>query len=205
MPHFVRKIRKMGIKSEYLKWAFEQSILKEISKNERVYNVSYVGAFSPHHSQGNKTLETLAKKIKVDFWGYSENFLSPLSPIRKSFHGQAWGKDMYTIFSKSKIVINRHINVAGNYANNMRLYEATGMGALLVTDYKKNINDFFEDGKEIVTYKNTDDLIKKVKYYLENEKEMLRIASAGQLKTLNYHNYTIRIKELHGILLKYLK
>lgn len=205
MPHFVKKLRKNGISSEYLKWAFEKSIPKTISKNERIYDVSYVGAFSPHHSEGNKILETLAKKIKVEFWGYAENFLSLLSPIKKTFNGQAWGKDMYTIFSKSKIVINRHINVAGNYANNMRLYEATGMGALLITDFKKNISDFFKDGKEIITYKNSDDLIKKVKYYINNEEERIKIAKAGQLKTLNYHNYTIRMRELNDILLKYLR
>ena len=40
---------------------------------------------------------------------------------------------MYNILSRSKISFNRHINVAENNANNMRLYEATGMGSLLLT------------------------------------------------------------------------
>ena len=40
---------------------------------------------------------------------------------------------MYKILGRSKISFNRHINTAENNANNMRLYEATGMGSLLLT------------------------------------------------------------------------
>jgi spore maturation protein CgeB len=41
---------------------------------------------------------------------------------------------MFKILARSKIVINRHGTIAGNYAVNMRMYEATGSGAMLVTE-----------------------------------------------------------------------
>ena len=50
---------------------------------------------------------------------------------------------MYNILSRTKISFNRHINVAENNANNMRLYEATGMGSLLLTDKKDNLMKTF--------------------------------------------------------------
>lgn len=203
-PHYVKKFRRMGINSQYLKWCAEKSILKRVGKFKRIYNVSYVGAFSPHHSKGNKVFEELTRSQNVDFWGYGENTLRPGSPIKKSLHGQAWGKDMYEIYAKSKIVVNRHINVSGKYANNMRMYEATLMGALLITDYKKNISEIFVDGKEILTYYNSKDLIKKVKYYLIHPNEGEKIAKAGQKRTLKDHSYEVRMKELDKILKQYL-
>ena len=47
----------------------------------------------------------------------------------------------------TRIVVNRHIDVAEGYANNMRLYEATGMGALLITDRGRNLGELFEPGR----------------------------------------------------------
>jgi glycosyltransferase involved in cell wall biosynthesis len=204
-PHFVEKFRNLGINSEYLRWCVEKSIPEKIGKKKKIYDVTYVGGFTPHHSKGNKELEELAKEVKVDFWGYGEKTLLPTSPIRQNFHGQAWGKEMYEIFAKSKIVINRHINTAGNYANNMRMFEATAMGALLVTDSKKNMDEFFRAGEEVITYKDSSDLIEKVKYYLKHDKEKQKIAKAGQKRTLEDHAYGVRMKRLDEILKKYLK
>lgn len=203
-PHYVKKFNKMGINSEYLKWCVEDSILKKTSKKRKTYDVAYIGGLTPAHRKGNKALEELTKKIRVEIWGYGENTLLPTSTIRKYFHGQAWGKDMFEIFAKSKIVVNRHIDVANDWANNMRMFEATGMGALLITDHKRNIGEFFQAGKEVITYKNPQDLVRKVKYYLSHPKERERIAKAGQKRTLKEHTYKVRMKELDKILRKYI-
>src|SRR3989344_7172227 len=111
---------------------------------------------------------------------------------------------MYNIMLQSKITINRHIDIAEDYANNMRLYEATGCGAMLITDKKKNLSDLFKIDKEIISYEDTDDLIEKIRYYLKKDKEREAIASAGQKRTLKDHNYSVRMKELVNILEKYI-
>ncbi len=203
-PHYVSRFKQSGIKSEYLKWCTEKSIPEKIGYKRKKYEVVYIGAFTPAHSKGNKALEKLAKATKVDFWGYGEKTLIPGSQIKKTFHGNAWGRDMYEIYARSKIVVNRHINVSENYANNMRMFEATGMGALLITEDKPNMKDFFEVGKEVITYKNNDDLIDKVKYFIDNPLEREKIAIAGQNRTLKDHSYEVRMKELNKILNKYL-
>jgi len=203
-PHYVEMFNKQGVNSEYLKWCIDGDIPKLIGKKKRENNVSYVGGLTLSHKTGNRTLEQLATRMNVDFWGYGEGSLSSKSPILKTFHGHAWGRQMYDVFARSKIVINRHIDVAKNYANNMRMFEATGMGALLITDEKKNMEEFFKVDKEVVTYKNPTDLIKKAKYYLNHPKEAAEIAKAGQDRTLREHTYKNRMKELKGIFEKYL-
>ena len=37
-----------------------------------------------------------------------------------------FGLDMYKLISKSKIILNIHGEIAGDYAGNVRLFEATG-------------------------------------------------------------------------------
>ena len=91
-----------------------------------------------------------------------------------------------------------------NYANNMRLYEATGMGSLLLTDKKDNLKKLFEEDREIVTYKSKEEALHKYNYLINNPAELANIAKAGQLRTLKEHTYENRIKELIQILNKYL-
>ena len=86
----------------------------------------------------------------------------------------------------------------------MRLFEATGMGSLLLTDKKNNLNKLFEIDKEIVTYSCKEEALEKVKYLLENPKKLSEIALAGQERTLKDHTYEIRMKELIEIIKQYI-
>jgi len=203
-PHFVQKFKDLGINSEYLRIGFEKSILEKLKKSEKQYNAVFVGGMSRNHIKFLDTFEYLAENTEIDFWGYGLKNTSPDSPIRKRHHGEAWGIDMYNILYNSKISINRHINAAENNANNMRMYESTGVGTMLITDHKDNISEFFEVGKEIETYKSKEELLEKVKYYLSHEEEREKIAKAGQERTLKDHTYEKRMIELVGILERYL-
>jgi len=203
-PHFVDRLKKIGIKSEYLKIGFESSILKKLTKNKKQYAAVFVGGFSRHHAVIIKTFEYLAKNTDIDFWGYGFKKLSADSIIRNKHHGKVWGIDMYNILYNAKISINRHIDAAENFANNMRLYESTGVGTMLITDMKDNLNELFEIGKEIETYSSKEELLEKINYYLNHEDERKKIAEAGQKRTLKDHTYEIRMKELMDIFNKYL-
>jgi len=107
---------------------------------------------------------------------------------------------MYEVLARSRIAVNRHGDIAEGFANNMRLFEATGVGALLVTEAASNLADLFEPGTEIVAYENGDDLVDKLSYYLEHPDERRSIAAAGQARTLRTHNFALRMSELAEIL-----
>lgn len=191
-PHFVTRFRKLGIKSEYFRIGFEKTLLSKLKKSKKQYPVTFVGGFSRHHN--NETVFPAA----TDVWGYGK------LPISTKCHGEAWGIDMYNILYNSKITLNRHIDVAENHANNMRLYEATGVGTMLITDYKSDLHKLFVLSKEVETYKTEEELLEKTKYYLSHDKEREKIAKAGQKRTLRDHTYKRRMEELTKILDKYL-
>jgi len=203
LPNMVEKIRIIGVKSEYFKIGFESTVLNKIKHNKK-YEVTHLGGYGKIHRERNQILDYIARKTRVDFWGYGISNLLTNSPILKHFHGEAWGMDYYNILADSKITITGHIKeVAGKYANNMTLYEATGCGALLMTDYKENLGDIFEIGKEVIAYSSPEDLSNKIEYYLKHEDERKTIALAGQKRTLRDHTYKERMIELKQILQKY--
>lgn len=199
LPNYVEHFKRMGINSEYLKLAFEESILERTRDvTYKKYDVIYIGSFSQNHSTRIKTLEYLAEQseFKIDFWGYDTKDLSPLSPIMKNFHGFIGGLDMYKVIKQSKICINGHINISEQYANNMRLYETTGMGTLLITDEKVNLNELFKVDEEILTYSSKEDLRKKIVAILKEGDKLNQVSKAGQERTLTEHTYKKRMEEV---------
>jgi spore maturation protein CgeB len=82
----------------------------------------------------------------------------------------------------------------------MRLYEATGAGALLVTEAAGNLPDLFEPGREVVTYDGADQLVERIQHYLRHDDERRAIAAAGQRRTLTEHTYPRRAARLAELL-----
>lgn len=111
-----------------------------------------------------------------------------------------FGLEMYKALSRSKIGFNSHGGIAGDFAANMRMFEVTGVGSLLLTDHKGNIQKYFEPDLEIITYKNANDCIEKTKWLLENENERKKIAVAGQKRCLKDHTLQNRINYLSEII-----
>lgn len=111
---------------------------------------------------------------------------------------------MYRALARSRVTLNRHINVAENNANNMRLFEATGVGSLLITDRKDNLGELFEVGKEVVAYSSPEEAAELIRYYIAHSDEARLIARAGHERTLKEHSYKARIIELIPLLNKYL-
>jgi spore maturation protein CgeB len=210
-PHFLERFRVMGLESEFLQIGFYDRVLGRLRDHgidpspeaERQHALTFVGGVDPRYSQhrsGAELLERVAAELPLEVWGYGVEGLPRDSALRRAHRGQAWGIDMYEVLARSRIVINRHGPVAEGYANNMRLFEATGAGAMLVTEAAPNLRDYFEPGSEVVTYEGADELIEKLRYYLEHDRERIAIAAAGQRRTLRDHTYERVIARLSEIL-----
>ncbi|MCK4788756.1 MAG: glycosyltransferase [Desulfobacteraceae bacterium] len=203
-PHYVSGIRELGKSSEYFRLGFYDKVLDYVpSFSQRDIDISFVGGVGSQWKSGPDTFEKVATKFNFTFWSESIKSLPDDSPLRKHYGGTAYGLDMYRICARSKIVLNRHADASENYANNCRLYEATGMGALLVTEMKDNLGELFEPDKEVVTYSSADEAVEKIQYYLNHESARTTIAKAGQERTLREHTYYHRMQELCEIISKY--
>jgi spore maturation protein CgeB len=114
-----------------------------------------------------------------------------------------YGLSMFQKLADSKMTFNNHIDLSGKSASNMRMFEATGVGTCLVTDWKENISDLFEPERELVTYKCADECVEKVNWLLEHPQERETIAKAGQARTLKDHTFDQRAIQLNNIIQKH--
>jgi spore maturation protein CgeB len=156
--------------------------------------------------------ETL-KKLKLErafdkfpILQYGKTWVSSYSDsLIKHKESPVFGDDMLNLFHNSKIVLNFHIGIAGDYAGNMRMFEVTGVGSCLLTDNKKNLGDLFKTDTEIVAYDSDEDCVEKVKWLLEHDNERSEIAHAGQMRTLKSHTVEDRCRSVIEILNNELK
>jgi spore maturation protein CgeB len=203
-PHFVERFRAAGVPSEYLRIGFDPRVLGRLetegAARER-HGAVFVGALGrTQHATGSAIFDRAAARAPIEFWGYGADAWPESSPIRQRYNGEAWGIDMFRIMYESRVSLNRHGDVAERYANNMRLYEATGVGTMLLTDEKDNLGELFAPGRELVTYRDENELVERVNHYLQHDRERREIAAAGQARTLREHTYGHRVKELLAIL-----
>ena len=207
-----------------LPFAFEGSIVSRLTREKHVEDVCFIGSVSLNkdgHFGRKDLLIALMKQTNISLYlsGSTDVFQSSpgkamLSLIKrnklkdvidvyrlsKKSKGSLFGIDMYQKFHNSKIVVNNHIDAAGDMAANIRLFEATGAGACLLTDYKQNLESFFEIDKEIVVFRDPTDCVKKINYLLQNADKRMAIAEAGQKRTLSQYTYTQRMGNLNRII-----
>lgn len=203
-PHYEALYGKR-VHVEYLPLAYAPEAIAGLEDGEcqRDLPVTFVGGLGYRHiwRAAQDLLEAFSREVPgFSWWGYGAGNLPPASTLRKAWKGEAWGKDMYRIYLRSKLVVNRHGEIAQGFSNNMRLFEATGCGAMVLTEDSPNLCHLFLPGQEIVAYSGAEDLVRKTLYYLEHDDERQRIAKAGRQATHGRHTYAHRGERLDQVL-----
>ncbi|MAL85809.1 MAG: hypothetical protein CMI23_05585 [Opitutae bacterium] len=146
------------------------------------------------------------KNSKIMNWSNANNL--PKSPwllpteFAKKINKPKFGNEMLQELCKYQIGFNYHNQFTGNYACNMRLFENTGLGCALLTDNKMDINEYFENEKEVLTYNNKNDAIEKMNFLLNNPDYSKRLGKKAQVKCLSSHNTNKILKILKDYLIK---
>ena len=106
-----------------------------------------------------------------------------------------YNHDKVRAFRGAKIVVNNLI-YGEIWGVNVRCFEAAGAGAFQMVDWRPGLNHLFEEGKELITFKNIADLKQKIDYWLPREAERTRIREAGRLRAQAEHTYQLRLELL---------
>lgn len=78
----------------------------------------------------------------------------------------------------------------------LRAFEIMGSEGFLLTNYQADFDDCYTAFEDYVYYEDSDDMMAKIEYYLDHEKERREIAANGYQKTLNNHTYENRITQI---------
>ncbi|HXG84623.1 MAG TPA: glycosyltransferase [Pyrinomonadaceae bacterium] len=139
----------------------------------------------------------LAKKIKASSSSSAQTIDERI--VRRA-EPPVFGTEMFRQLRNSRVVLNNHIDISPRSASNMRLFEATGVGACLLTDWKENLIELFEPEREVLTYRSAEECVEKVGYILEHEDERRAVAAAGQRRTLREHTFDNRAAQIDEII-----
>ena len=198
LPNQVEWFRGRGVRVELHRLAFEPSVLTRVGPvpAERDVPVSFVGSLSIEHDSRIELLEFIARRIELRIWAPDIRHLPKTSPLHRCYQGEAWGRKMYQVLLRSRVTINHHGDLSEGNANNMRLYEATGCGALMLTEAARNLHEIFDAGRETMTYMSISECAAHIEHLLEHDDERARVAAAGQKRTLSEHTYLRRTADL---------
>ena len=81
-----------------------------------------------------------------------------------------------------------------------RCFEIPATKTFMLSQYTDDIASMFEEDKEIVFFRNDDELVSKVKFYLMNPKERNAIAQAGYERLMrDGHEVSDRVKQVMAL------
>lgn len=197
LPRVVGAFRAAGVRAEVCHLAFEPAVLDALSAPPVPdIDVSFVGSVSEDHRDRIALLEFVAERHDLKLWGNIPSSLPSTSPLRRCFQGEVWGSEMYDVLRRSRISLNSHIDIAGDEAGNMRLFEATGVGSFLLTDFKRNLNTLFEADRDVVVWRSPEDCSAAIARYLADNERRMEIAANGQKQTLARHTFRARVEDI---------
>ena len=136
---------------------------------------------------------------KNEEWHKSPS-ISPNPKLTPHMNDGVYGLHMYQTILDSKVTLNIHADSSDRYASNMRLFEVTGVGGCLLTDWKSNLSNVFRLDEEVVAYRSAAECIEKARWLLDKPEARAAIARAGQARTLHEHTYLHRAHHLDEII-----
>ena len=81
-------------------------------------------------------------------------------------------------------------------AVNQRVFDVPACGGFILTDHQAAIEELFDVGKEVITFKDKDEIPGFAKYYLSNPAARETIAGKGRERVLKEHTYKNRIERI---------
>ena len=96
-------------------------------------------------------------------------------------------QDRVNLYQRAKIGLNIHWDQYG--LGNQRLYHLPANGAMQISDCADHLGKIFKLENEVVGYRHVDELIEKIKYYLDNPAKRQEIARAGYCRVVKEYRF----------------
>lgn len=123
--------------------------------------------------------------------GRFKNFARWLPPascdLLKNALSPIYGQELYETINRSKIVLNTFGNYNGIYKENMRNYECTGCGALLVSE-DGVYPDHLIPNEDFFTYRSQNELFRTLDKVLSQPELITEIAKKTRMKMLTLYS-----------------
>lgn len=189
--------------------AFLPAAMTAPHKQGVVFSGSFYSGIHDQRAQQFRQLSQAVSSIGLDIHTPQPFALEPDDAIR--FHPAVFGHEVLSLYASHPVVLDSRGNFnlsddgGPRETSNMRIFEATRAGSLLLTEFSPNLADYFELGQEIETYRSFDELVDKIRFYCmpANEGTRQRMAQAGLERVRREHLIEHRAALIESILNEY--
>jgi spore maturation protein CgeB len=136
------------------------------------------------------------KGFDVRIWGEPPPWWLPMGVTAAMHQGRyVVNEEKAVAFTSAAVVLNT-LYPAEICGLNARAFEAAGVGAFQMIDWRPGLSQLFEDGVEVVSFHSLEDMLEKLHHYLARPAERQEIAAAGKARAARDHTYAVRLNML---------
>lgn len=158
------------------------------------HDVAFCASNTPHYAFPASTFRRALAQAMHDRYG-----------IRFGLYGSGWGRigrgevhyyKQNEVYNASKIALSvNHFNDVRMYFSDRQLITMAS-GAMVICHYIPGLEEYFENGKDLVWFTNRNECFQLMDHYLANPEEAAAIGARGARKVLEQHSYAARVREL---------
>ena len=139
-----------------------------------------------------RLLKIVSENFSLDLYTGSDTSLLPMANHRGLAKSMT---EMPKIFHLSKINLN-FTSKPIRTGLPLRIWDVLGAGGFLLTNYQSEIPEYFEIGKDLETWFNSDELLEKIAFYLCHDDLRQKIAQNGYEKAKKNYSMKLRVYQL---------
>lgn len=190
--------QELGLRSAWFAPSWDPEMAPYSENSERDLDVFFTGSYARTTGHGVRlamldAVAQLSDHYRIDLrlmsrrWGrLADQPLLRWIPVpirlpqslRSSKAQPVYGREMYAMLSRAKILLNPATTIAGRIRGNMRCWEALGCGTCMLGSAGE-YPEGFESGVNFESFSDADDLVRKVRDLLGDEPRRAEIAKNG--------------------------
>jgi spore maturation protein CgeB len=148
-----------SIKTAYLPFGFElsESLYNECILQPEIMKACFLG--NPDNERATFLKELLRKGIAIDIYGNDWNKF--INHPNASLFPPVYGDEFWKILRRYRVQLNL-MRVHNINSHNMRSFEIPAVGGIMIAPDTPEHRIFFENGKEVFLFQNSDECLKKI-------------------------------------------
>ncbi|MCW5583869.1 MAG: glycosyltransferase [Gammaproteobacteria bacterium] len=172
----------------------------DVSDSPFSCEASFIGNYSKHKSLFLGYLKGVYPQLDLKIWGgtWGQSMTSPLTAVIQNIG--VLGDSYVLALNSSKINIallsEAVLGASSGDQITSRTFHITGCGGFMLHQRTQELLEYFDEGKEMVCFDSMEEMAEKIKYYLLNEQERIKIQEAGYQRAQKAYSLDNRALEL---------
>lgn len=199
--HGEMKYRELGLANAiYFPFGCNEQVFRKMETGKR-FDVSFVGGWHPYREWLINRIRKAGIAVEVMGYRWPKGEVDQEGMVRifneskinlNLTNSASW--DVRYLAASPRALINRVRSKKNIEQMKARIFEVNGCGAFQLSYFVEGLANCYDIDREIAVYVDADDLIEKIKFYLEHEALCESMATAAYNRTLHNHTYVKRFE-----------